>query len=185
VFDVDWIEHVRDASGRWVWSTWHRWLTGTTLKAAEFRGTPGHTYWFRARGRTATETGAFSASVKSIVPLDDRSTSMAYGGAWTSYVQTQAYGGTLRGSASAAYASLTTDASGFVVTGQRCAACGSFAVYLDGRYLTTVNTYAPTTQHRRVLFTKLWSQIGRHTLRLVVQRASGRRVYLDSIGPAR
>ncbi len=185
VFDVDWIERVRDASGRWVWRPWQRWLTGTTLKAAEFRGTPGHTYWFRARGRTASETGVFSASARSIVPLDDRSTSISYGGGWINYVQSYAYGGTLRGSSIAgAAASITTDAGGFVVTGQRCPTCGKVAIYLDGRLLTTVDTYASTTQHRRVLFGKLWSQIGRHTLRLVVAPSSGRRVYLDSIGPA-
>jgi len=59
---------------------------------------------------------------------------------------------------------------------------GSAKVYVDGAYVTTVNLHAATTSYRRLVWTRSWSSVGPHTVRIVVVGTSGHpRVDIDGI----
>jgi hypothetical protein len=60
---------------------------------------------------------------------------------------------------------------------------GKVKVYLDGAYVTTVNTAAAATDYRQVVFTRTWASAGTHTLRLTVVggTAGHARVDVDAI----
>ena len=45
---------------------------------------------------------------------------------------------------------------------------GKVKVYVDGSYVTTINTAASTTAYRQLLFARSWSAAGTHSIRLVV-----------------
>jgi ribosomal protein L19E len=74
--------------------------------------------------------------------------------------------------------------AGVRIVAARCAACGKFTVWLDGRRVATVDTHASTTNLRQLVYSRSISATpGKHTLRLVVLGTAGRpRVYLDGIG---
>jgi hypothetical protein len=109
-----------------------------------------------------------------------------YRGSWASPSSTAHYFSTLRssptGGASAAISGYT---AGFTLVGQRCPWCGRFAIYIDGRYIRTVDTYASSARARAPLYTITWPSIGHHLLQLVVVQAGGKRVYLDGIAIVR
>jgi hypothetical protein len=54
-------------------------------------------------------------------------------------------------------------------------------VYVDGELVRTVSTHRPSASPRRIVFTRSWDDVGRHTIRLVVVGTSGRpRVDVDA-----
>ena len=58
---------------------------------------------------------------------------------------------------------------------------GKVKVYVDGVYVKTVDAYAATSSYRVLAYTRTWSAVGTHTLRLVaVTTASRPRVDLDA-----
>ena len=59
---------------------------------------------------------------------------------------------------------------------------GAVKIYLDGKYVTTVDTGATTSADRHVVWSHAWSASGSHTLKLVVVRTPGRpRVDVDAV----
>lgn len=59
---------------------------------------------------------------------------------------------------------------------------GKAKVYVDGRYIKTVDTYASTLRPRQVLFTRTWTRAGKHTLTIVALGTAGRpRVSVDAL----
>jgi hypothetical protein len=58
---------------------------------------------------------------------------------------------------------------------------GAVRVYLDGRYLGTVDTSSRAARYRVVAFSRSWAEVGRHTLRLELVGTPGRpRVDIDA-----
>ncbi|HLX34108.1 MAG TPA: hypothetical protein VKR30_02580 [Candidatus Limnocylindrales bacterium] len=58
---------------------------------------------------------------------------------------------------------------------------GSFKVYLDGVYVGTGSDYATSTQYRRLVYSKTWSSVATHTIKLVCSGTSGHpRIDLDA-----
>jgi len=61
-------------------------------------------------------------------------------------------------------------------------AYGSAKVYIDGHFVKTVNMNAAVIADRKLVFTKAWSTIGNHSIRIVVSGTSGHpKVVVDQI----
>ena len=61
-------------------------------------------------------------------------------------------------------------------------AYGSAKVYIDGRYVKTVNMHATVNFDRKLVFTKVWSTVGNHSIRIVVSGTAGHpKVVVDQI----
>ena len=144
---------------RFRWATWNstaftayaepaNWqqLTATSLT---FTGLPGRTYCMGVRAHDAAgNVSAWTADRCTTLPLDDRG--LTVHGTWTRPTSPSASTGTLSktvvsGSTMVLPSSRTKRVALLVVT---CASCGKVAVYLNGVYWRTVNTYSPTTHYK-------------------------------------
>lgn len=165
------------------------WLTKTTAVSGQYPGTPGNTYRFQVRARdNAGNVGPWTAPVASILPFDDRSTSVKYLGTWTAVTTSGAYLSTERlGSAKGAKASLSAPMAAVRIVARTCAVCGGFTVLVDGKAVASVDTYSATTRVRRLVYSRTISSTpGTHTVTVIVAGTAGRpRVYLDGLGTLR
>ena len=141
---------------------------GRTATGKVVTTTPGATYYLRARVHDSNGNATPWATAVAPVPYDDRAFTKS--GVWTSAgSQSGRFAGTLR-SSKAADASLTLKQWGsqFALITDRCATCGKIKVYLDGKLVATVDTYASSTAKGRQVWSKTFPAIGQHTVRLVV-----------------
>jgi len=175
-YDVDVIERTQtNPSG----TTWTRWRTGTTATSLRRAGHDGSTSLFRVRAvPPGGRPSAWSATVRSVAPYDERTALSAYSSSWVGSAASGRWESTLR-TATRTGASLTLSAKGWRVTlvGDRCSTCGKVTVYVDGRYAATVDTRATTLQRRVSLWRSAMLAGGparSHSLRLVVAGTSGR-----------
>jgi hypothetical protein len=58
-------------------------------------------------------------------------------------------------------------------------------VYIDGVYQATVNLNSSTTTYRYVAFTKSWSSLGTHTIKIVSVATPYARVDIDAFAVLR
>jgi hypothetical protein len=188
-YTVRWTVQTLTSAG-WKLQPWKTWLTGTTATSATFgagnlptRVVPGTTYYV-----VVTPTvGALTASTvtSTVVPFDQTATSGSSG--WTtvrgsSYFLGSAYVTKLAGK----YRSLATYGSTFSVIGSKCATCGAFRVYVDGKLVRTVDTYSATTKARQVLWSANLGAIKRHAIKIVTVGTAHRpAVFVDAIGAKR
>lgn len=111
------------------------------------------------------------------------STLFAYGGTWNTGTVTSYSGGTSRWSniaGSRATFTFTGRAIGLVTT--MASKRGKVKVYVDGVYITTVDTYSATTKYRALVWQRTWTVSGTHTVRFVVVGTAGRpRVDIDAV----
>lgn len=169
-------------------TTYTTWLSNTSLAKATYFGVPGNTYRLKVRVHdTAGNVGPWTVSAPSILPFDDRSTSIVYRGTWyaasssTAYLGTERYSG-LKG----AYASYTGNMAGLRVIAMKCASCGKLTVVVDGHELATVDTYYSTTRVRQLVYARNFTTLGKHTVVLkVVGTVTRPRVFLDGLGTLR
>ncbi|MFD7876499.1 hypothetical protein ACFV5G_20715 [Streptomyces sp. NPDC059766] len=193
-YDVGWRVATRSSTGVWTLGPLQTWRTRTTAKSATFgaSGSPvtpksGLTYRFYVRAHDdAGQTGQWSAAATTGVPIDDRSSLLTYRGTWTSSTVASAWAKTERVSAAkGATVSLTGDGTKLRIVATRKSNGGRFAVLVDGVTVGTVNTYAPTTGYRKVVFTyTLGTKITGHKVQLKVLAGSsaGRStVHLDAV----
>lgn len=152
-------------------------------------GAQGHTYRLSVQVLdNAGNTGPVSAVVTTAVPIDDRSAALVYSTGWTSLSSAGSFLGTVRSArAAGAAVSVRTVLRQFAVVVTGCPTCGQFRAYLDGHYLTTVDTYSGVRSVRRIaLLRTVATTAGTHTLRLVIVATAGRpSVYLDAVAGIR
>ncbi|HVF06524.1 MAG TPA: hypothetical protein VNA20_16915 [Frankiaceae bacterium] len=175
----------RLADGTWTAAPVYGAARTTTVGALDFQGAQGQTYYFRARATDGYGNFTAWAATPSVayIPFDDTASVMSYSGAWAAGTSASRYLGTYRAS-SLKGSSVTVRVHGgkLVVRGDRCSSCGAFAVYEDGVYRKTIDTYATTSRVRQTLYTGGGSAIRPRTLRLVVVGTAGRsRVSIDSV----
>ncbi|MFD8735668.1 hypothetical protein ACFV06_12155 [Streptomyces sp. NPDC059618] len=193
-YDIGWRVTTRSGTGAWTLGPLQTWRTRTTATSAVFgaSGSPvtpksGLTYRFYVRAHDdAGQTGPWSAASATGVPLDDRSSALAYKGTWASASVTGAWAKTERVSAAkGATVSFTGDGTKLRIVATRKSDGGRFAVLVDGVTVGTVNTYAPTTGYRKVVFTyTLGTKITGHKVQVKVLAGSsaGRStVHLDAV----
>jgi hypothetical protein len=53
----------------------------------------------------------------------------------------------------------------------RAKARGTVTIYLDGKKVATLDTYATTTQAGRIVWSKTYAASGKHTVKIVVNGA--------------
>jgi hypothetical protein len=158
-----------------------RGLTSASLAVAL---RPGHAYRFEVRARDrAGNVGGWVAGPTLRAYLPQQTTAaISYRGTWTKEPNPSFSGGTARYSISAgarATYTFTGRAIGWVTTPGPTR--GSARIYVDGVHVATIDTHAPTTIYRRVVFSRTWSQSGTHTIRIVAVGTSGHpRVDLDA-----
>lgn len=171
-------------------STWRYFKSATTARSGSFTGSPGNAYLFRVRSRdNAGNVSGWSATKETIVPYDNNSAISAHSGFDTLYSNSASsfYMGTVRYSTVAGQ-SLTYRFSGKSVNliGTKGASRSKAKIYIDGNYIRTVEEYSASARYRQVIYTKAWSAVGTHTIKIVNLATSGRtRFDVDGLGVER
>jgi spore germination protein YaaH len=143
----------------------------TTSRSMVVALTPGHEYRFEVRARDrAGNVGAWAAG--STIPVllrQNESTAIDYSGTWKLVAASGYSGGTVRyATAAGATARYSFSGRSVALVLSRRPDGGKVKVYLDGSYVTTINTAAASTAYRQVMFAHSWPSAGTHSLRLVV-----------------
>ena len=162
--------------GRWV-----SWRTGTTARSRAFTGAEGHTYYFRARARDAAgNLGAFSSPRRTSVPVDDAH--LSYSSGWKKTSQSGAYlGSTHYAKLKGKTASRTFAGSAVVVRVTKGKGRGKAGIYLDGKLVKTIDTYATKTRVRQAVYSAS-VPLKSHKITVKVLGTKGRpRVDVDGI----
>jgi hypothetical protein len=149
---------------------------------------PGHTYRFEVRARDkAGNVGAWhaGASIKAAL-TQQTSSAVHFSGASTSTSYSLYSGGSERYLAAAGSSvSYTTTARSISFVTTVSPTRGSAKIYIDGVYQTTVDLNDPTTTYRFVAFSKTWSSVGTHTIKVVSVGSPVPRVDIDAFGVIR
>ena len=169
---------------RWLGS-WRRvaywWLTGSS----KTRGWSSHARRYvdtviavyggeQKRVATRPAVAARPAPSRTIV-VDDRSASLRFSGGWRS-ARHGGYGGDTVRYAETRGATATLSFTGRSVSwhGPTGPTRGVAKVYVDGRFVRTVDLRRPSFRARATLFQASWATVGRHTIAIVVASSKGR-----------
>jgi len=185
-YDIAWRVTTRNSAGARTLGPLQTWRTATTATSAVFgrsgspvKPVPGVTYRFsvRAHDDDAGQTGAWSRTATTGIPLDDRATALHYTGTWKSASAASAWAGTVRTFATkGAYVSFTANGIQLRVVATKKANGGRFAVVVDGRTAgrsARSTTYAAKTAYRQVVFTRtLGTTVTSHKVQLRVLAGS-------------
>ena len=166
------------------------WSTIATQSGRSIRQSLGFGTTYRYATRTRTSGGslgpiAYGQPIEAT--LFQEGTSLArYSGTWTSTTSSSASGGKLRTSTKAgAYVEFRRAAMAIAVVGRRGPTSGQAKIYVDGVLTTTIDLRRTSSQNR-VLFSKSWTTVAAHTVRVVVVGTSGRpRIDIDGFAVAR
>jgi GH25 family lysozyme M1 (1,4-beta-N-acetylmuramidase) len=91
-----------------------------------------------------------------------------YGGTWSKGTSASASGGALRATAyKGAWASYTFSGMSISWVSYRGPNRGSAAVYVDGKYRTTISLYASSYLARQIVYATSWGSNGKHTIKIV------------------
>jgi hypothetical protein len=134
------------------------------------------TYRLRVRAidKAGNASGFAYGSTFHVKLIQQTSSVLAYYGTWYTVSTTSASGGSYRYcTSSGRYVSYTFTGRSIAVVGTKGSGFGSFKVYVDGVYLTTVSEYATSTAWRRILYARTWSTSATHTIKLVNFATSG------------
>jgi hypothetical protein len=160
-------------------------MAGTSLA---WSMVPGHTYRFEVRARDkAGNVGPWhaGASIKAAL-TQQTSSAVHFSGASTTTTSSLYSGGSERylatTGASATYTTTARSLSFITTVGPLR---GSAKVYIDGVYQATINLNGPTATYRYVAFSKTWSSVGTHTIRIVSAGTPYARVDIDAFGVIR
>lgn len=106
------------------------------------------------------------------------STTVRYGGSWTTVSATKYLGDTAdRSSSSSASATYTVYGRNVAWVGSIGPGLGSARVYFDGVYVKTLNLSAATPAEARVLYTRRWTALATH--RLTIKPTGSGAIYVD------
>jgi subtilisin family serine protease len=167
------------------------WSTAATTTGRSLRQTLtfGTAYRFATRTRTSGGSlGPVAYGQYVETALYQEGTSLAkYSGTWSTTSSSTASGGKLRTSTQAnAYVEFKRAALATAIVGRRGPTSGKAKVYVDGVLVSTIDLYHATSQSRVVLFSRSWSTVATHTIRVVVLGTAGRpRVDIDGFAIAR
>ena len=148
---------------------------------------PVHTYRFRVRAR---DTVGNLGSWKEGPTIDPALTEQWYSTVhYTGSTTTTSYANYSGGSqrylgAAGASASYTTTARSLSFVTTQGPTRGSAEIWIDGALATTIDMNDPTTRYQRVAFSKTWSSVGTHTIK-VVSLGTFDRVDVDAFGVIR
>jgi hypothetical protein len=141
----------------------------STLASATYTRTvrTGHTYRARVRAiDVAGNIGAWvSGSTFRLTAYQESSAAIRWSGTWRAGVNTAFWGGRDRyATATGAKASLTFTGRSFAWVGSLGPSRGWVNVYVNGRFVKSVNLHATTNAYRRVLFSTSWPTAASRTV---------------------
>lgn len=168
--------HERRGSGDWVAVPLGSPVVGSASRTLAFGSST--TYRMTATDRSGNASVVTSAPV---VPRAGSEAGATYGGTWRTSWNRYWWGGRTR------YATRAGATATYRFTGRAVGIVAPYGpgrgrakVYVDGRYVRTIDLYSSRLRGRRVVFERSWASAGTHTVRLVVVGTSGRpRVDLD------
>lgn len=157
---------------------WTGWKTNTALTSAIFKGEAGKTYYFRARARdNVGNSGSWSTLKSTIVPYDNNSRIARRSGFAHLVSKTSSgfYLGTSR------YSTQAGNRITYRFTGKSIALIGPKAknrskakIYINGRYIKTIDARASSLRQRKILFSKAFSKGATRTITIENLGTSGR-----------
>ncbi len=169
---------------------WTDWQPQTTKTQAKFSATPGRTYYFRVRARSTTaEIGSWTAPRRTIVPYEQNRLirrrvgfSRTFTGPNSSYYLDKVRYSTTRGT----YISYKFEGRSVALISAVGPRRSKAKIYIDGRYIKTIDNYATKTRARRLVFHHSWGQSGTHYLKVVNLATPGRaRFDIDGVAVGR
>jgi len=169
---------------------WRNWLSATKLNSAKFKGLAGQTYYLRVRSRdrVGNVSGWFEPG-KTIVPYDEA----AMSGVRRSFMHTftedplNFYMGTIRYSYKRGDSAVYKFRGNFVaLISTRAPNRAKAKIYIDNKYIKTINTYSPDMQARSIVFEASLSKVRTHRLKIINQGSRRRnRLDIDAIAVGR
>jgi hypothetical protein len=149
--------------------------------------TPGHSYRFevRARDKAGNLGGWKIGSTLKPALTQQTSTAVHFSGSSATATSSSYSGGSERHlAATGASVTYTTSARALSFVTTKASNRGTARIYVDGVLAATVNLNASTTTYRFVAFSRVWSTVGTHTIK-VVSVGSPVRVDIDAFGVIR
>jgi hypothetical protein len=167
----------------------HWWLTGSSERNSAYWSSFSRTYVSRVINlmrSTSTAVGTTSTTLRGAwidakdIRIPETAAAIVYQSTWktarySAYAGRQVKYSTRRG----ASATIPFTGTGIAWIGPVGPTRGTARVYVDGKYVTTVNLRRSTFKARTLLFAKKFSSSGAHTLKIVVT-SSGRPVAIDN-----
>jgi Domain of unknown function (DUF5122) beta-propeller/Fibronectin type III domain len=145
---------------------------------------PGRDYRFRVRARdNAGNLGAWSAGPMIHTSLVQQASShVRWSSGWHTVRSDAFSGGSARKrSVHGATATFTFTGRGVGFVTTLAPRRGRVKVYVDGRYVKTLDLRSATARYRTVAWSRAWTTSGRHVVKLVVRGTSGRpRIDVDA-----
>jgi hypothetical protein len=127
-----------------------------------------------AAGKSGRALLAEWSAVSRVSVVQQSSGSISYSGPWrTAYHASYMDGKARSTKARSAKASLQFTGSAIAWVGPVGPSRGKARVYIDGRLIKTVNTWASTFRASRVLFTASWAKVGTHRISIVTNGTAG------------
>jgi hypothetical protein len=148
---------------------------------------PSATRTYRFRVRAVDGAGNTSAWIVGpsfrVLRTQQNASAITYARAWSSATSASASGGSYKWTkASGASATLKFTGRAVAWVATKGTAFGKARVYLDGKYMATVDLHSTSTLWRRIVFSKAWSASGTHTIRVVNLATAGHpRIDLDAL----
>jgi hypothetical protein len=156
---------------------WRAVLGETRAHFVYFRGRAGRTYQFRLRARDRLGNFSPYSYARTVVPLDDRSKRLRFGGGWRRSRGRLAYRGTLRRARRGASVALRFRGTRVAVIAPRSLAGGRMVVTVDGRARGV--SLRGDSLARRVVFRSRLMRPAVHSLR--VTSLGGGPVAVDAV----
>lgn len=159
----------------------------TTSTSLQFRGRAGKTYYFKvvAKDRAGNKQTSIR---KTIVPYNEGANiAKKRGFRRKNFPNSNYYKGTIRTSrrrgATIEY-KFTGNSVGLITTKNRN--LGKARIFIDGKYVKTINAYSRKPKYRQKLFGMSWKNTGSHTLKIVnAGRGNQKRFDIDGIAVGR
>lgn len=153
------------------------WRDFSVAGRAPFWGKAGSTYEMRTRVEDGAANIGYSSVKRAIVPYDNNSLIHSIKGfrghyrhRWAPY-----YLGTIRYSARRGERiCYRAHGSRFTLVSTRASSRSKARIYLDGRYVRTIDAYSRRTRYRQAVYTVTWPRAGWHRLTVVNLGTRGR-----------
>jgi hypothetical protein len=124
--------------------------------------------------QASSGTVTAQSTVATVTTYSEASSRVAYHGTWLSASSSRYIGGRVK------YAKARSASASFSFTGTKVSWIGPVGptrgkanVYVDGKYVRSVNSYARTFVAQKALFGFSWSSQGSHTLKIIVAGTAG------------
>lgn len=149
--------------------------------------TPGHTYQFRVRARDhAGNVGAWATGPVLRPALTQQSSSaVRFSGSSVTTYYAPYSAGSQRYLAAGSSVSYTTSARSLSFITTRAATRGTAEIWIDGVKVATVDLSTGGTAYRFVAYSRTWSTVGTHTIKVVSLGTPVPRVDVDAFGVIR